>query len=104
MAFPVPTICSKCKKAPRPKGGVIRMHLDPPVCEDCKPFPREPRTVEVPRSAWNALVRFLRKEERVYRDSYNTPGKNDWEETLKNDHPHDYAVYLAAKKAADLKV
>jgi hypothetical protein len=60
--------------------------------------------VVVPRAAWEALVRFFREEEQVYRDSYNTPGKENWKRYFREHHPEDYERYKAAAAAAGLIV
>lgn len=56
--------------------------------------------VAVQRKDWDALVKFLRNEEKVLKDSYNTPGRNDWEVFYKKNHPEGWAVYDAARRAA----
>ena len=60
----------------------------------------DPGDVIVRRKDWESLVRFLRGEEKTLRGSYNTPGKNDWEISYKENHPKDWAVYDAARQAA----
>ncbi len=63
----------------------------------------KPRMVTVPKAEWDALVRYVRAEEQVYRDSYNTPGKNDWEKYFRENHPQDWEVFDAARRAAERK-
>lgn len=58
------------------------------------------KLVTVPKKEWEALVAFLRSEEKILKDSYNTPGKNNWEEFYKENHPRAYEIYDAARRAA----
>lgn len=62
------------------------------------------RTVTVPRKDWEALVAFLRVHEEIYRDSYNTPGKDDWQEYFKESHPAEFEFYDDARRAASRRL
>lgn len=59
--------------------------------------------VVIHKKDWNALIMFLRAEEKTLKDSYNTPGKNDWEVFYKENHMESWAVYDAARQAANRK-
>jgi hypothetical protein len=61
------------------------------------------RCVIVRKRDWDALVKFLRDEEETLKDSYGTPGKNDWEIFYKKNHGEGWAVYDAARRAAGRK-
>lgn len=57
-------------------------------------------SMAVRKRDWDALVRFFRDEEKVLRDSYNSPGRNDWEVFYKKNSPEGWAVHDAARRAA----
>lgn len=61
------------------------------------------RLVIVRKRDWEALVKFLRNEEKTLKDSYSTPGKNDWEIFYKENHEGSWAIYDAARQAAKRK-
>lgn len=61
------------------------------------------RLVIVRKRDWEALVKFLRGEEKTLKDSFNTPGRNDWEAYYKENNHEDWTVYDAARQAANRK-
>lgn len=53
----------------------------------------------VRRRDLNALARFVRRQEAILRYSYNSPGKNDWEEAYKKADPRGWKLFDAARQA-----
>lgn len=62
------------------------------------------KKIEVLESSWHALVQFFLAQVETFKTSYNTPGKDDWEEFFAENHPEEYKIYYAAKLAATRKV
>lgn len=63
---------------------------------------RKKRTamVTLTKAELDAIVRYIKAEEKIYGDSYNTPGKNDWEQFFRANHPKEYEIFVAARSAA----
>ncbi len=58
--------------------------------------------VTLPRSSWDAIVRFFRAEEKINRDSYAVPGQEySWPKEFKQELPDDFEVYDAARKVIE---
>lgn len=58
--------------------------------------------VTLPRSSWDAVVRFFRAEEKLNRDSFVIPGQErTWRKSFKHEQPEDFKLYDAARKAIE---